>query len=151
MGTMAAFSRTGSLAKLMEREIRALRQSLDGALYRFNNPALAAALAAAAVQGVQVRLVLDESKYRADPVTRSLLHQHQLPFRRLRGRSGSASKMHHKFAILDNRSVVTGSYNWTLESEQENYESLLVLRDPALVQPFRKEFEALWTAAEPSD
>ena len=56
--------------------------------------------------------------------------------------------MHHKFAILDNQSVMTGSYNWTMESEEENYENLLVARDATLVQQFQGEFEALWNEAE---
>ena len=55
--------------------------------------------------------------------------------------------MHHKFAILDNHTVLTGSYNWTPESEEQNYENLLVLREPAQVEAYQREFEALWEAS----
>ncbi len=55
--------------------------------------------------------------------------------------------MHHKFAILDQRMALAGSYNWTLESEEQNYESLPLIREPELVEIFQQEFEALWTAA----
>ncbi|MGH9783209.1 MAG: phospholipase D-like domain-containing protein [Terriglobia bacterium] len=42
----------------------------------------------------------------------------------------------------------TGSYNWTSESEEKNYENLLILREPAVVEEYQKEFEALWSEAE---
>jgi phosphatidylserine/phosphatidylglycerophosphate/cardiolipin synthase-like enzyme len=70
-----------------------------------------------------------------------------VPFRLSRGRGERAGKMHHKFVIFDGRAVTTGSYNWTLESEEENYENLLVLDDPRQVESFRREFEALWDGA----
>ena len=55
--------------------------------------------------------------------------------------------MHHKFVILDGQTVLTGSYNWTLESEELNYDNLAVLRDPQPAVFYRQEFEALWSAA----
>jgi len=40
--------------------------------------------------------------------------------------------------------VLTGSYNWTFASEEENYENVLILREPRLVGIYQVEFEALW-------
>ncbi len=54
--------------------------------------------------------------------------------------------MHHKFVILDDRTVLTGSYNWTLASEEQNYENLLILHDPLLVDMHRQEFYSLWAS-----
>jgi phosphatidylserine/phosphatidylglycerophosphate/cardiolipin synthase-like enzyme len=55
--------------------------------------------------------------------------------------------MHHKFALLDNSVVLTGSYNWTFASEEENYDNVLILREPRLVGIYQAEFEALWAEA----
>jgi phosphatidylserine/phosphatidylglycerophosphate/cardiolipin synthase-like enzyme len=55
--------------------------------------------------------------------------------------------MHHKFVILDQQTVLTGSYNWTLESEDENYENLVILEEAQPVEAYTREFEALWTGA----
>ena len=55
--------------------------------------------------------------------------------------------MHHKFVILDQRTVLTGSYNWTFESEDENQENLVILADPYSVEAYTHEFEALWAGA----
>ena len=59
--------------------------------------------------------------------------------------------MHHKFVILDYQTVLTGSYNWTNESEDENQENLLVLRDAYSVGAYTQEFEALWAGAARDD
>jgi phosphatidylserine/phosphatidylglycerophosphate/cardiolipin synthase-like enzyme len=143
-----AFAREGDLVAVIAASIGKVVVSLDAALYRFNIPELGHALAEAAGRGVQIRLVLDADRFRADPTARSLVETHGLPFRLLSGRRGPGSKMHHKFAILDDRTVLTGSYNWTTESDQQNHEALLVVSGARPVQQFREEFEALWSAAE---
>jgi cardiolipin hydrolase len=137
-----------SVAEEIERLIGAAHTSVDAALYRLNNPYLARVLAQAAERGVRVRLVLDRGKYEETTSTREILTESHLTFRLSYGRLGRDSKMHHKFAILDDALVVTGSYNWTIESEKENFDNLVVLREPPHVLLYRSEFEALWNAAE---
>jgi cardiolipin hydrolase len=139
------FTRSVSVARVIERSIRASKISADVALYRLSNPRLARALRDAMLRGVQVRLILDRRKYEVTPVTKKLLAKLQLPFRLTSGRRGRYAKMHHKFAVLDGREVIAGSYNWTLESEEQNYENLIILRGPEQVKRFVSEFKALWS------
>ncbi len=148
MVTEVFMAREGSVADVVERMIERTTRSLDAALYRFDNSRLARALEKAVQRGVRIRLVVDRNKYEETAATRELLAKGCLPFRLLYGRQGRGSKMHHKFSILDNHTVVAGSYNWTLESEEQNYDHLLVLRDPELLGAYRREFEALWEAGE---
>lgn len=56
-----------------------------------------------------------------------------------------AGLMHHKFALMDDAWLLTGSFNWTYNSNAEN---LLALADPALVAAFRAEFEREKAAAK---
>jgi hypothetical protein len=46
--------------------------------------------------------------------------------------------MHHKFAILDNQLLLSGSFNWTYNSNAEN---LLITDDTTTLDAFREEFE----------
>jgi cardiolipin hydrolase len=142
------FARGESIAEAIESLVGAARTSIDAALYRLNNPRLAGALKAAERRGVAVRLVLDRGKFETTPETREILAANRLRFRLLRGRQGAESKMHHKFVILDRETVLTGSYNWTSESEDLNYENMLVLRDANTAREYLREYEALWAAAE---
>jgi phosphatidylserine/phosphatidylglycerophosphate/cardiolipin synthase-like enzyme len=132
------------VAEAIERLIGASETSIDAALYRLNLPRLARALEEAAARGVRVRLVLDRNKYEETPATRELLAASAIPFRLRYGREGPGSKMHHKFAIFDGRTAITGSYNWTLESEGQNFENLIALREAKLVEVLQREFESLW-------
>jgi len=54
--------------------------------------------------------------------------------------------MHHKFAIFDNRQVLTGSYNWTRGAANSNQENIVVSHEPQLLRGFQREFEKLWKA-----
>ncbi len=52
--------------------------------------------------------------------------------------------MHHKFAVIDGISVLTGSYNWTRSAAENNHENLMVTQDAAVVKSYQKEFNRLW-------
>jgi len=51
--------------------------------------------------------------------------------------------MHHKFCVIDNKLVITGSYNWTYRAETYNIENVLVTDSPAIVRSYKQEFEQL--------
>ena len=52
--------------------------------------------------------------------------------------------MHHKFMLIDGKTLVTGSYNFTNESEFRNNEAAIFTNNKALIQAFAAEFERLW-------
>ena len=121
--------------------------SIDGALYRFNHPGLAQALEEAVHRGSARSPAGGWEQVQRKPHHAGTSRGRHLPFRLAFGRQGRGSKMHHKFVILDQHTVLTGSYNWTLESEDENQENLLILRDAYPVEAYTQEFEALWSGA----
>ncbi len=52
--------------------------------------------------------------------------------------------MHHKFMVVDSRSVITGSYNWTRSAAKYNHENILITQDIGAVRSYLKEFDLLW-------
>src|SRR5208283_527354 len=145
------FARSESVADVIMSVMREASSSIDAALYRFNHPGLAQALEEAVQRGVRVRLLVDGNKYKESRTTQELLSGATIPFRLAFGRQGRGSKMHHKFVIVDQQTVLTGSYNWTPESEDENQENLVILRDAYSVDAYTQEFEALWAGAARDD
>ncbi|MGH9325126.1 MAG: phospholipase D-like domain-containing protein [Terriglobia bacterium] len=142
--TRILFSRSGSIADFIERSLLDAHRSIDAALYRLDLPRLSRALLEARRRTLKLRLIFDWGKYHQTPQLQELLASHQLPFRLCGGRRDGTSKMHHKFAVIDGRLALAGSYNWTKESELENYENLVIVSEPRLVEAYAREFEWLW-------
>lgn len=59
--------------------------------------------------------------------------------------SSNPYEMHHKFAVIDDEVIVTGSYNWTASAGERNNENLVIIRDPFLVSRYGQEFYRLWS------
>lgn len=143
-GNQTIFTSQGSVATAIERLLQEARVSVDAALYRITNPRLVRALGEAHDRGLRIRLLVDRNKYQQTTATRELLNESALPFQAIYGRKEKGSKLHHKFAVLDHHIALTGSYNWTVDSEERNFDHMLVLRDPDLVSAYQQEFERLW-------
>ncbi len=54
--------------------------------------------------------------------------------------------VHHKFCIIDNKILINGSYNWTLNA-RKNDENVVVMKERKLVKAFNNEFEQKRTNA----
>lgn len=51
--------------------------------------------------------------------------------------------MHHKFCVIDQEIVVTGSYNWTYYAETRNIENILISDRKEIIDLYIKEFREL--------
>lgn len=52
--------------------------------------------------------------------------------------------MHHKVFIIDNNTVITGSYNPTESGDKRNDENILIIHDIEISKRFLEEFENVW-------
>ncbi len=55
--------------------------------------------------------------------------------------------LHHKFAVLDRQTVITGSHNWSAAANQQNDETLLVVNSPIVAAHYQREFDRLYDRA----
>jgi phosphatidylserine/phosphatidylglycerophosphate/cardiolipin synthase-like enzyme len=140
------FSPNGGIRQRLVRAIQESRKSIDLAIYNLTAVELAEALNAAHARGVRVRVLVDREKLEAGGPGIRVLQVNGVAVRSLG--VPEQSLMHHKFAVFDERLVVTGSYNWTNSAERANYENLIVLDDPGLVARFQQEFRRLWRKAQ---
>jgi phosphatidylserine/phosphatidylglycerophosphate/cardiolipin synthase-like enzyme len=63
-------------------------------------------------------------------------------------RLSSGDKLHHKLAVIDGKTVITGSFNWSPSAAHQNDETLLVFDSPMLAAHFSAEVDRLWKGAE---
>lgn len=119
------------------------RETVDLAMFSFTDSDLAWALVRAHERGVRVRVCLDADQAEGKYSKSRFLLNRGLPVRHY----WSAGCLHHKFAVIDRRVVITGSYNWTASAEERNRENVLILEDPVVAMLYGMEFEGLWVAA----
>jgi competence ComEA-like helix-hairpin-helix protein len=56
-------------------------------------------------------------------------------------------KLHHKFAVIDDLIVITGSHNWSDAADRLNDETLLIIDSPQIAAHFDREFNNLYSQA----
>ncbi|MCS6906008.1 MAG: phospholipase D-like domain-containing protein [Bacteroidia bacterium] len=146
---------TGKKAQVLHRSIddtliayiRRARQSIDMAIYNFNNDGISnisQALNEAYRRGVKIRVIHDESTF-----SKGVMDLFgEIP--RL-GRPEGRGIMHNKFIIFDadatdpNLPIVwTGSTNLTDKQINEDENNVIIIQDQSLAKVFKLEFEEMW-------
>ncbi|WP_066424000.1 DUF655 domain-containing protein [Anabaena sp. 4-3] len=56
--------------------------------------------------------------------------------------------LHHKYSVVDNRTVITGSHNWSVAANNANDETLIIIENPTIAQHYAREFARLYTQAQ---
>jgi phosphatidylserine/phosphatidylglycerophosphate/cardiolipin synthase-like enzyme len=130
------FSPKGGATQAVVRELKSARQSILVQAYSFTSAPIAAALVEARRRGVLIEVVLDKSnrtgKYSAaDFVSHAgistwLDEKHAIA--------------HNKVMIVDEATVITGSFNFTKAAEENNAENLLILRSAELAGLYTRNF-----------
>ncbi|NXY88743.1 PLD6 hydrolase, partial [Alcedo cyanopectus] len=133
-----------SLSRLL-RCLLSARRSLEICLFAFSSPQLGLAVQLLHRRGVRVRVVTDAQYMSVNGSQIGLLRHAGIQVRH----NQDGGFMHHKFAIVDRRLLITGSLNWTTQAIQNNRENVLVVEDAEYVKPFLDEFEKIWEEYNP--
>jgi phosphatidylserine/phosphatidylglycerophosphate/cardiolipin synthase-like enzyme len=140
-GSRDASTYVGGIDEIFAASIDQVQRTLDIAAYEFNSPALTAAVLRAKARGVTVRVVTDDDDGIGDDET--TLNQFVTAGIPVVDDSRSAL-MHNKFMILDSTTVVTGSWNFTINDTYRNNNNALVLRSRTAVQDYQAEFDEMF-------
>ncbi len=131
------------MEKIIAR-VKTAAQSIDFMAYSFTDDDLANAITARAQAGVRVRGVFEN--------TGSETRFSEFGRMKTAGldvwQDGNPYLMHHKVFIVDNRTVICGSFNFSKNAEEANDENVLIIDDPALAAPFTAEFERVYAQAK---
>lgn len=57
--------------------------------------------------------------------------------------------LHHKFGVIDNQTLITGSHNWSEAANVGNDETVVVLENPIIAAHYTREFERLYKKSQP--
>lgn len=137
---LAYFSPQDSLYPWLVYLIGEARESVYAAFYKIELKEVSRALIEAHKRGVKVRVFTDEvTSWDKESQFRELNEFHLI-----KKDKDPESLMHHKFCLIDEEIVWTGSFNPTSKGSFKENNNVVVIKSTALATEFMKEFEKLW-------
>jgi phosphatidylserine/phosphatidylglycerophosphate/cardiolipin synthase-like enzyme len=122
------FTPGGDCTKAIVTAIAGARRSIYVQAYSFTSKPIARALAAAHRRGVRVEIILDQGSLKEHHTAADLLTGSGVPV----FVDAAHVLAHNKVMVIDEGTVITGSFNFTYAAQRDNAENLLILRDSAL-------------------
>jgi len=134
---------SGTIKAVIIQAIDGARTSLDIALHSFTDDQLGDVVARAAQRGVSVRVILSAGQDDVlggeyDKLVAANIEVVVV---------GAQVLFNHRFAVIDERIVIIGSYDWSDYSNESRYDDVLYISCPAgssTAQQFTAEFCRLW-------
>ena len=128
------------MVETLQQLIANVRKTLDIAVFTITDDRLYTQIKQAHERGVHVRVLTDDDKahdrgsdaWRMEDAGIDVAYDQ------------SPHHFHHKFAVLDDNTVITGSYNWTRGADHKNRENFVVSHNPRLVHAYGHAFDDLW-------
>jgi phosphatidylserine/phosphatidylglycerophosphate/cardiolipin synthase-like enzyme len=136
----AYFSPHDGCVSRINRLFAAARQTADVCVFTITDDRITDAMIDAHHRGVAIRIISDDEKSHDLGSDVDRLARLGIPVRV----DQTESLMHHKYAIFDQKQILTGSYNWTRSAAAVNNENFIITSDTALLSSFRSAFEKLW-------
>ena len=141
----AYFSHHDDLREITIKNLKSAKTDLRICMFTISDNPLADAIDACYARGVNVRIITDDGKIFDKGSDIMPLSNKGINIRI----DSDKSLMHHKFVIIDNMKLLTGSYNWTRTGADVNNENMLVTTNNKIVRAYKKEFRRLWLEMNP--
>jgi len=117
--------------------------SIDVCMAWFTNDTIQKALVDALKKGIKIRIIIYEDGVNQKNGVDLSLFDHK----EMRGERGGI--MHDKYCVVDNWTVLTGSYNWTKAAETRNDENVQITEnDKDLANSYTRRFNEQWERAK---
>ncbi|MCS6836205.1 MAG: phospholipase D-like domain-containing protein [Anaerolineae bacterium] len=120
--------------------IRSARRNVRFMAFSFTQEEIGAAVKEAAARGVKVEGVFERTGSETAASEMPKMFCAGLAVRQ----DGNPSTMHHKVFIIDDQTVITGSFNFSANAVRTNDENLLIMTDRDFARAFNEEFDRVW-------
>lgn len=136
------FSPNGHVRDRIIKAIDGSASSIDLAIFDLTSQDIKSALERAKNRKVKIRIAADSRQAKGKhSVIQALINEgFNVRIVHCIGRG----IMHNKFAIFDNKLLVTGSYNWTENAEHFNYENAVFICDSEAIKKYQQELGKIW-------
>ena len=124
--------------------IHSAHQTLDVAMYLLSDRDVINAVEASRRHGVRVRVMLEENPYGSGPGNRSVFDRLSAAGVATRWSPPTFKLSHDKYAIVDQKTALVGTANWSRSAFEHNREYLVEDTDPRDVGQLEGLFNADW-------
>lgn len=135
--TRVYFSPCGGCTEAVVNALAAAKTSILVQAYSFTSAPIAKALVDAHRRGVKIQVILDKSNRTANYSSADFVAHAGIPT----FIDDKHAIAHNKIMVIDERIVITGSFNFTKAAEEHNAENLLVIDDAALALRYTQNWE----------
>jgi phosphatidylserine/phosphatidylglycerophosphate/cardiolipin synthase-like enzyme len=139
------FSPDDDVALELNRIIQSAEESIDFMVYSLTSDLITEAILTRAKESVSVRGVIERDQVANAGSDFQRLRDNGVDIRM----DGNPRKMHHKVFIIDEKVVITGSYNFSRSAEEFNDENVMILYDIGAAKNFLLEFNRIFEMATP--
>lgn len=126
-------------------ELADAQESIYFLVFSFTDDAIGEAMVQRAANGVEVRGVFEGRNATSSQSEYRRLRRAGLDVRK----DSNPAIMHHKVMVVDERTVITGSFNFSVSAEQENDENVVIVHDPRVAALYVEEFWRIYNDAVP--
>jgi phosphatidylserine/phosphatidylglycerophosphate/cardiolipin synthase-like enzyme len=138
MDIQVYFSPKGGCTEAVVTSLKGAKSNVLVQAYSFTSAPIAKALVEAEKRGVKVQVILDKSQ-RTEKYNEADFLVHEGVPTWIDAKHAIA---HNKIMIIDGKTVLTGSFNFTKAAENNNAENLLVIQDPTLAAKYTANWQA---------
>ena len=121
--------------------VKQAQERIDIAVFFLTHKHLTADLIDAHLRGVEVRVIIDATSATNGFTKHELLRAVGIPVKV----ETWGGKMHMKSAMIDGKTVITGSMNWTSAGDDTNDENVVIVHSEALATQYAAFFDQLWS------
>lgn len=138
------FSPEDGVAQHVLERIEGAQQSVRFMTFSFTSKDIASAIIAKQKAGLQVDGVFETQNANGTGAAFAALRRGGVDVLE----DGNCYILHHKVIIIDNKTVITGSYNFTSSAENNNDENLLIIDDSGVADQYIAEFNRTYSQAQ---
>jgi phosphatidylserine/phosphatidylglycerophosphate/cardiolipin synthase-like enzyme len=139
-----AFSPVDGINQQIVNLIDAATSRITFMAFSYTDPAISSAMIRAHKRGVVVAGVMEKQNIRGTGSVFEKLQNAKVDIIA----DGNCYIMHHKTIVIDDDTVITGSYNFTKSAEKSNDENAIVINDPDTAQIYLAEYDLVRTNAD---
>jgi phosphatidylserine/phosphatidylglycerophosphate/cardiolipin synthase-like enzyme len=136
-------SEDSALERAIVPVVRGAQSKIRFAAFAFTDFPLAQAIMDRAGRGVDAAGVFERVGSDTEAAELRTLFCEGVPVRR----DGNSGFLHHKFIVIDERTVITGSMNYSTNAEESNDENVIIIDNPEIARLYMREFDRIWNLA----